>query len=313
MNSYYDASMLNSTNTHPNLGSSRMLGPQSGTPMNPPGGFQPQQVPQQQFSPGLYRMPPPVRANAPVTQASAINPENLSSLLDKPINELTVADIIQINLISNEPIRQQLSILENDFKKKFQSIEDRMNILDSEKSKIEEENIALKNVVVNMQKSLNRIDSGVRMKNVIITGLPEGEIQSDDGNNTYSTDKQKIKCLLARMDNHAFDDQIEELDISRIGVEKAGYNRVIKIILPTVEKRDEFLKNTSKMKDAPSPWNKVFIKKDQHPVYIAENNRLRTKANELKKKPGYENKEVKIFNGKVLVDNVVVDKNMFFH
>ena len=41
---------------------------------------------------------------------------------------------------------------------------------------------------------------------------------------------------------------------------------------------------------------------------IAENNRLRKKANDLRKKPGYENKE-----GKVMVDNVVVDKNIFFH
>ena len=66
------------------------------------------------------------------------------------------------------------------------------------------------------------------------------------------------------------------------------------------------------MKDAPAPWNKVFIKKDQHRVYIAENNRLRKKAYDLKRMQGYENKEVKVFNGKVMVDNVVVDKNMFF-
>ena len=251
--------------------------------------------------------------NAPVTQSSSITPANLNGLLDKPINELTVADIIQINLISNEPMRQQLTTLENDFRKKFQSMEDRMNIMCKEKAKLEEENSGLKNVVVNMQKSLSKIDSGVRMKNVIITGLPEGEMQSDDGSKIFRSDHDKIKWMLAGMENSSFDEEIDELDVSRLGEAKPGYNRVIKITLPSVERRDEFLKNTSKMKEAPSPWNKVFIKKDQHPVYIAENNRLRTKANELKKKAGYENKEIKIYNGKVLVDNVVVDKNMFFH
>ena len=138
MNTYFDSSMFNSANAHPSSGSSRMLAPQNGTPMNPPmnppGGFiQQQQHQQQQFPPnGVQRMPPPVRMNAPGTQTSAITPDNLNNLLEKPINELTVADIIQINLISNEPIRQQLSTLETDFKKKFQSMEDRMNIIENE-------------------------------------------------------------------------------------------------------------------------------------------------------------------------------------
>ena len=191
-------------------------------------------------------------------------------------------------------------------------MEDRMNIICKEKAKLEEENSVLKNVVVNMQKSLNKIDSDVRMKNVIITGLPEGEMHSEDGSESFRSDQEKIKWLLARMENSAFDGEIDDLHVSRIGDAKTGYNRVLKITLPSVERRDEFLKNTSKMKEAPSPWNKVYIKKDQHPVYIAENNRLRRKANELRRKAGYENKEVKIFNGKILVDNVVVDKNMFF-
>ena len=115
------------------------------------------------------------------------------------------------------------------------------------------------------------------------------------------------------MDNDQFIQQMDTMDISRMGVEKVGYNRVVKIVLPSVEVRNEFLKNTSKMKDCQDPWKKVYIKKDQHPVYLAENNRLRKKATELKKKPGYENKEIKIFNGKLTVDNNEVDRNLFFH
>ena len=98
-----------------------------------------------------------------------------------------------------------------------------------------------------------------------------------------------------------------------LGLEqRSQVTKVIKIVLPSVNERDEFLKNTVKLKDAPEPWNKVFIKKDQHPVYVAENNRLRRKVADLKKVRGNENKEIKIENGKVLVDNNVVDQNMFF-
>ena len=58
---------------------------------------------------------------------------------------------------------------------------------------------------------------------------------------------------------------------------------------------------------------KVFVKKDQHPVYLEENKRLRKKVGELKRKQGYENKEIKIVDGQLLVDNVSVDRNLFFH
>ena len=330
MNAYYDANLYNSGNlgnSQPGFGASRMLAPRSAPGQNVARGFpsppssifqqsQNQQL-QQQNNNWIGMSAPisaaPINQNAAPTLQTAITPDSLPTLLDKPITELTVADIIQINLISNDPIRQQISAMDKDYKKKFQTMDDRINILDKEKSKLEEENTVLRNVVTNMQRCLNRLDSDVRNKNVIITGLPEGEIQLDENGETYTTDKEKIKWLMQRMENNDFDDEIEHFNVCRIGEAKDGSNRVVKIVMESVEKRDKFLKNTSKMKDAPEPWNKVFIKKDQHPVYIAENNRIRKKAYELKKKQGYENKEVKVFNGKVLVDNVVVDKNLFFH
>ena len=102
-------------------------------------------------------------------------------------------------------------------------------------------------------------------------------------------------------------------EASRIGQVKPGFNRVVKIVLADMDERDKFLKDTMKMKAASAPWNKVFVKKDQHPVYLEENKRLRKKVGELKRKQGYENKEIKIVDGQLLVDNVSVDRNLFFH
>ena len=268
----------------------------------------------QQFTPqnNSLGMPPPIRSSNP-PPISSITPESLNNLMDKSISELTVADIIQINQISNGPIRQQLSSMENEFNKKFQQLQNRMEILDNEKSRLQDENNVLRQTVTNIQKSLNKIDSDVRNKNVIITGLPEEEVQEPDAGAMLKTDKEKVRWLLQKMENETFNDRIENMDISRIGTERAGYNRVVKITLPSMDDRNEFLKNTSKMKDAPEPWKKVYIKKDQHPVYIAENNRLRKKVAELKKKPGYDQKEIKVYNGKLTVDNNEVDRNLFFH
>lgn len=39
---------------------------------------------------------------------------------------------------------------------------------------------------------------------------------------------------------------------------------------------------------------------------------MRKKAVDLKKKPGYEIKEIKIMKDKLLVDNNAVDRNLFF-
>ena len=93
-----------------------------------------------------------------------------------------------------------------------------------------------------------------------------------------------------------------------MGKERRGYNRFIKIVLSSVNDRDEFIKNTEKLKASPEPWNKVFIKK-----FLSEYNRLRKKAYDLKKTAGNENKEIKIIKGKLFVDNITVDKNLFFH
>ena len=51
-----------------------------------------------------------------------------------------------------------------------------------------------------------------------------------------------------------------------------------------------FLKNTANLKDANEPWKRVFIKKDLHPVYVKENNRIRKKMYALKQDPANNNK-----------------------
>ena len=232
--------------------------------------------------------------------------------MNKPISELTVADIIQINQISNDPIRQQLNSIETEMKKKIQTLDNRVNLLEKRNSTMDEENEVLRKTVSNMQKCLNKVDSAVRNKNVIITGLPEGEIPIDE-HSSKTTDSEKVKFILGITGNTHFDGRMENLEITRIGEVKAGFNRVMKIVLADMDERDKFLKDTMKMKDAPAPWNKVFVKKDQHPVYLEENKRLRKKVGELKRKQGYENKEIKIVDGKLLVDNVPIDRNLFFH
>ena len=165
---------------------------------------------------------------------------------------------------------------------------------------------------MNMQSCLNKSDSDIRNKNVIIQGIPEGKITVE--NMDLECDLDKIKWLLKLTGNEYFNNEtINNLDISRLGKPKHGYNRTIKIICQSNVEREAFLKGANKLKNLAEPWRKVYIKKDQHPVYIGENNRLRRKMNELKKIPGNANRVIKIINGKLLIDDIKVDENTFFH
>ena len=243
--------------------------------------------------------------------SSGITAENINGLMQKPISELTVADIIQINRISNDPIQRQLNSIESELKQKIQTLDNRVNILELNKSAVEEENAILRSTISNIQKSLNRIDSDARNKNIVITGLPEEDIRIGE-NQVVRNDEEKIKWILRLTENSYFDNKQEPFNASRLGEPKPGYNRVLKVVLPSIDERNEFLKNSIKMKEAPEPWSKVYIKKDQHPVYLNENNRLRKKAAELRKKQGNEQKDIKIQDGKLMMDNVVIDQNLFF-
>ena len=58
----------------------------------------------------------------------------------------------------------------------------------------------------------------------------------------------------------------------------------------------------------------MYVKKDLHPVYAKENQRIRKKRYDLATHYANNNeqKEVKLVNGAIQVDGVTVDKNMFF-
>ena len=87
---------------------------------------------------------------------------------------------------------------------------------------------------------------------------------------------------------------------------------MIKIKCGSKENRNELTKNSNKLKEADETWKRVYIRKDEHPVYLAEKNRLRKKMLELKKVEENKTKEIIIKDGKLLMNGVVVDKNTFF-
>ena len=87
---------------------------------------------------------------------------------------------------------------------------------------------------------------------------------------------------------------------------------MVKIQFESMTVRDSFVKNAKKLKEAPETWKNVYVKKDQHPVYVSENNRLRVRMKKLQKLPENINKIIVIKDGKLTVNGTIVDENLFF-
>ena len=93
---------------------------------------------------------------------------------------------------------------------------------------------------------------------------------------------------------------------------RPNFNRTIKVTLQSPDDRNELLKNTKKLKNAPPNMKKVYIKKDEHPVFYAENQRLKNKMYDMKNSEDYEGVDIKLNNNKLLMDEIVAAKNYLF-
>ena len=126
------------------------------------------------------------------------------------------------------------------------------------------------------------IDNDERKLNVIISGVTENDIitkNDSDENITLKSDSEKISWLFYNLCGREISDLDEpgqDIEIQRIGKVREGFSRMLKVKMRSISNRDDLLKNASKLKDYTGVWKKVFIKKDLHPVYIAENKRLLT-------------------------------------
>ena len=235
----------------------------------------------------------------------------IQQLMSKPSGELSAADIFQIVQLANRDIHNKIDSLTKHCNMEISNLKNNVQILQNEKKKKDDEIQTLKYTIIGMQKSINMIDSKEREKNAVIYGVPEDDMTTDAG--ILRTDDDKLKHILHLIECTEFDGAaFGNIEIERIGKARENYRRVMKVKCRSREDRDELMKNSKKLKDAEEIWKKVYIRKDEHPVYLAEKNRLRRKMMELKRMEENNTKEIVIKDGKLMIDATVVDKNTFF-
>jgi hypothetical protein len=162
---------------------------------------------------------------------------------------------------------------------------------------LEEENRLLREALDQHQKYLEALENEKRAKNIIFLGIPEQKP------NDRTTDEDKCSEVLITMGKQA-----KPVRVQRIGQVKARGNRPLRVELDSREDRDDILESSKTLKGTPN-FNKVFIKKDQHPMVVREVQRLKKVSRDESQKPENEGRKVE-YDGRhrrVTIDGVVVD------
>ena len=118
--------------------------------------------------------------------------------LNTSVSQLSVRDIVKIITAVNEPLQKKLLCLIEDIGNKVKILDNRIELLEAENIKKEEDNKTLRLIVTNMQRCLNKLDADERNNNVIISGLPEREIKVDDNEESAPIirDHNKISWIM---------------------------------------------------------------------------------------------------------------------
>ena len=255
------------------------------------------------------------------SQVPSIPPEYPVLDVNKPISEINIGELLQIiNIQVTKPlearidrVEMKIDQVEKAVNQKITSIEKRVTLIENELDKETKKAEGMTGVVVNMQKALNRIDSVERADKLMVFGLSEEKITTDDG--VLDSDEKKVQYILSKIGvTDATPEIVGAFEYQRIGkINNKGRPRVLKVDVVDKNLREAIIKQAPKLKQCGEIWKKVFLNRDTHPVYAKENQRLRKKMNELKRQPnfGHETGRVKITKGQLQVDGNIVDQNFF--
>ena len=207
----------------------------------------------------------------------------------------------------------RMSALENLMTNRLSVAENRLKLHDEELARKDEQIAHLTNTMINMQRSLNSIDSQKRSRNLIISGLTEGQLTAE--NVTVESDLEKVNLILSAVglaEKQLADDE----GLSRIG--KPNENRrprLLQVVCDSNEIREEVMKASPTLKEKGDVLSKIYINRDVHPVYQKENGRLRKRLSDIKRTENEKGNEcdAKIVKGKLIWNENVIDQNMFFH
>ena len=109
----------------------------------------------------------------------------------KSLGSLTVADLVQIL----QPIQTSVEEIKTTLTQQMGALQTKVQVLENELKKEVTKNEQLTSAIVSMQKCLNQIDVEKRVTNLMISGLPEEDMRTDENTNLVGVTKV-LSCFL---------------------------------------------------------------------------------------------------------------------
>ena len=138
----------------------------------------------------------------PLMQGSPINQEFDANT---PISAMTAGQMLTLIQSQTKPLENKVESIDQKLDMEINGLKTRIGVLEGEVKEQKERNETLTQIVVEMQKSLNKIDNNDREKNLIISGLPEEQIQINDA--ILGTDTEKVTKMFSLIE---FEDRTME-------------------------------------------------------------------------------------------------------
>ena len=166
----------------------------------------------------------------------------------------------------------------------------------------------LTNTVIQLQRFLESLDAEKRIRNLILTGIPEDTPlpTGDEDTPEATTDEEKVTLILTKM-NHG---DVPVAAIHRLGKKEPTKNRATRVTLANAGDRRNILNDTAKLKTAGNSFAKVYVRKDIHPAIRKDLNRIRNSKKRQMENPENQGRDVPYDNDTrcVTVDGLIVDR-----
>ena len=145
--------------------------------------------------------------------------------LTKPLKNVNLGELVDIFRSLMNPIEQKLEKISN----RTSSQDAKITLLEANIKEKDNTIAAMTDIIINMQSSLNRIDSNTRSTNIIISGLQEDDIVNSEVGELKG-DKEKVTHFFGVMKVEAdVLANVNTFEYSRIGQGKDNVTRVVKV------------------------------------------------------------------------------------
>ena len=124
------------------------------------------------------------------------------------------------------------------------------------------------------QRYLEALEAERRGRNMVFLGVPQGEMKVKDIHGqdiVLLEDQRKVESILQVMEQEG----ITLKEIQRLGNPSNNRNRVLLVSTESKAVRDQVIGATSALKAAGRGYEKIYVKKDIHPLIRKEFNRLK--------------------------------------